>query len=150
MTLQLRTYVPAASGSRMVAEATTITWVLVGVDREVGEAAIGVLVACATFPQILLAPWIGHLADRSERPAVLLAVLTGVGALGFAGIGIGLGTVPVGVLGLAAVLVALGEPAMMGALSGIASRSVDTHRFEAWDAASYGGAAIGAQLVIVA
>ena len=133
----------------MVAEATTITWVLVGTDRGVTEAAIGVLVACATFPQILLAPWIGRLADRSRRPALLLGLLTGIGALGFAGIGIGLGSIPIGVLFVVAVLVAVGEPAMMGALSGIASRSIDVSKFEAWDAASYGGAAIGAQLAVV-
>ncbi len=133
----------------MVAEATTITWVLVGTDRDVTEAAIGVLVACATFPQILLAPWIGRLADRSRRPALLLGLLTGIGALGFAGIGIGLGSIPIGVLFVVAVLVAVGEPAMMGALSGIASRSIDVSKFEAWDAASYGGAAIGAQLAVV-
>ena len=149
MTLPLRRYVPAATIARLVAEGTTIAWVLVGSDHDISDSSIGLLIAAATFPQIVIAPWVGRRADRSTRPAFLLAALVAVGAVGLGAVGVGLGSVPLGMLAVAAVLVAFSQPAMMGALSGLAARATRAATFEAWDAASYGGAAIGAQLLVV-
>ena len=150
MTLQLPRYVSAASAARLVAEGTTIAWVLVGSEHDVADSSIGLLLAAATFPQIVIAPWVGRHADSSARPALLLAGLVAVGAVGLGAVGLGLGSVPIGLLMVAAILVAFSQPAMMGALSGLAARATRAATFEAWDAASYGGAAIGAQLLVVA
>lgn len=133
----------------MVAEGTAITLVLLGDDRELGHAALGVLVASWTLPQMLTAPLIGSWADRSAHPARLLACLVAVGGLGIGAVGAGLGAVPIALLAIAAALISLAEPAIMGALSGIATRSAPpSSRFEAWDAVSYGAAGIVAQVVV--
>lgn len=132
----------------MVAEATVIVWVLIGADRDVSDASVGLLIACATLPQIALAPWVGRRADVTARPARLLAALIVVGGTGLTIVGAGLGSAPFAVLVAGAALVAVSQPAMTGALSGIATRARHSPTFEAWDAASYGGAAIGAQLLV--
>ena len=135
----------------MVAEGTAITLVLVGDGRGLGSASLGVLVAAWTLPQVLTAPLIGAWADRSVRPSLLLAGLIVVGGVGIGAVGAGLGTVPLAALAVVAVLISLSEPATMGALSGIATRSVRPGSgFEAWDAVSYGAAAIAALAMVSA
>jgi hypothetical protein len=150
-TLHLGRYVLTATTARMVAEATAITLVLVGDERGLGTASLGVLVAAWTLPQVLTAPLIGGWADRSLRPSLLLAGLIAVGGIGIGAVGAGLGTVPLVALAAVAILISLSEPATMGALSGIATRSARPGTgFEAWDAVSYGAAAIAALAMVSA
>ena len=145
--LPTRRYVVAATSARMVAEGTAITLVLLGTDRDLDSAALGVLVACWTLPQVLTAPFVGTVADRALHPARLLGGLIALAAIGFAALGAGLGSVPIAVLGAVAALISLAEPALMGALSGIATRTAGP-RFESWDALSYGSAGICAQALV--
>ena len=147
--LPLRRYVVAATTARVVTEATAITLVLLGTDRGVSERSLGILVACWTLPQVLTAPFVGSLADRARRPARLLAALVAVGAAGIGAIGAGLGVVPLTVLCAVSAMISLAEPAIMGGLSGIATRSAGTVAgFSQWDAVSYGSAGIAAQAVV--
>jgi hypothetical protein len=145
--LPIRRYVVAATSARMVAEGTAIAMVLVGTDRGLGSAALGVLVACWTLPQVVTAPFVGTVADRAVHPARLLGGFVSLGAVGLAAVGAGLGSVPIAALAVVAALISLAEPALMGALSGIATRSAGP-RFEAWDALSYGSAGICVQLLV--
>jgi predicted MFS family arabinose efflux permease len=146
-TLPLARYVATATTCRLITEATAIAVVLLGTDRDVAAAPLGLLVAAWTFPQLVTAPLVGSLADRARRPAPLLAVLMATGTIGLLAIGTGLGTVPLALLVVPAVLVSIAEPAAMGALSGIATRS-SGEGFEAWDTVAYGAAAIVGQLVV--
>lgn len=146
-TLPRAHYVVTATAARLVSEATTIVVVLVGTERGVSAATLGLLVAAWTFPQFATAPVVGAAADRSPRPAWLLGALVAAGGLGLAVIGAGVGAVPIVALLPAALLVALAEPASMGALSGIATRSGGAG-FEAWDAAAYGAAGMVGQLLV--
>lgn len=142
-------YVVTATSARLVDEATVIVIVLVGTEQELSQVAIGLVIACSTFPQLLTAPALGALADRSRRPAHLLATCTAIGAVGLALTGAGLGTAPVAVSCATATLLAVAAPAIMGALSGIAARSARP-RFEACDAFAYGAASIAAQGLVAA
>jgi predicted MFS family arabinose efflux permease len=147
--LPLRRYVITATTARIVTEATAITLVLLGTERGIDERRLGVLVACWTLPQLVTAPIVGSLADRSRRPATLLAALVLVGGLGIGAVGAGLGVVPLAALCAVSALISLAEPAIMGGLSGLASRSAaGVGGFSQWDAVSYGAAGISAQLVV--
>ena len=97
----------------------------------------------------MTAPWLGSRLDRAARPALLLAALATVIGAGIGVIGAGLGAVPIVILCLVAVGWSVAEPAVMGGLSGIGSRSsVGDGRFETADATSYGAAAVAGQAVV--
>lgn len=147
--LPLRQYVVTATTARIVTEATAITLVLLGTHRGISERSLGLLVASWTLPQLFTAPLIGSLADRSRRPALLLAGLVSVGGIGIGAVGAGLGVVPLAILCVVSAMISLAEPAIMGGLSGIATRSgAAVSGFSQWDAVSYGSAGIAAQVVV--
>ena len=142
-------YAVAATLARTVVEGAAITFVLVGTDRDVTPLRLGVLTACTSAPQVVTAPWLGSRLDRAARPAALLAALVTVIGAGIGVIGAGLGVVPIAILCLVAVGWSVAEPAVMGGLSGIGSRSSSGDgRFETADATSYGAAAVAGQAVV--
>lgn len=139
-------YALVATVARGCVEAALITFVLVGDQRDVSSFRLGVLAACAAGPQVLTAPWLGARLDAARRPARTLAGLVAVIAVGIALIGGGLGRAPFVLVVVVAVIWSLAEPAVMGGLSGLASRSSDGRgRIETADAVSYGVAAIAGQ-----
>jgi len=142
-------YAVAATLARSVVEAAAITFVLVGTERGVSGEQLGVLVACTAAPQVLTAPWLGARLDASRRPSATLATMAVVIGAGVALIGAGLGQAPILAVYAVAVVWSIAEPGIMGGLSGIASRSARPGgRLEAWDAVSYGGAAIVGQALV--
>lgn len=139
-------YALVATVARGCVEAAFITFVLVGDERGVSSFSLGVLAACAAGPQVLTAPWLGARLDGARRPARTVAGLVVVIAVGIALIGGGLGRAPFALVVVVAVIWSLAEPAVMGGLSGLASRSSDGRgRIETADAVSYGVAAIAGQ-----
>ena len=142
-------YAAAATAARCVVEAAAITFVLIGTARGVSGRELGILVACTSAPQIVTAPWLGARLDASRHPGRTLAVMAAAVGGGVGLIGAGLGRAPILAVYTVAVAWSVAEPAIMGGLSGIASRSTRPDgRIEAWDAVSYGGAAIVGQALV--
>jgi len=112
----------------------------------VSSLRLGVLAACTSAPQVVTAPWLGARLDRATRPAVVLAFLVAVLGVGVGLVGTGLGRAPFLAVLAVAVMWSVAEPAVMGGLSGVASRSAaGDGRIETADAVSYGVAAIAGQ-----
>jgi MFS family permease len=114
---RLARYALAAVLVRMADEGARVVMALLGLQR-VGDVAVGgLLVAVLLVPHVVAAPLVGVLADRSRRPAILVAIA----AVGFGG-SLALASVLLGRIQIVAVVVVLllggcCGPALTGALT---------------------------------
>lgn len=131
-----------------MSEAASVALVLVGRERGLASALVGVVLAARTLPQIATGPFIGTLLDRSRRPhwavGIAAAASGGLAALAITGIG----RWPLGVVLALVALEALCEPALTGGLSGLATRGDVSAAVQSWDAVAYNVAGVGAPAAV--
>ena len=148
-TLQLRILV-AGSLARTATEGAGLAMVVLSIDRTGSAAMAGVLLACATLPQLATGPLVGAALDRSRRPGLILAiaVATSAAAVGALAVDRSLGPVAVA----AALVTSVTQPALTGGLSAsfarLADRPSDAAGIASWDAVAYNVAGLGGPALV--
>ncbi len=150
MTTLLLRFVASASLARLTNAGLALALVLLAEQRTGSTAQAGVLVAAATFPQLVTGPLLGPVLDRSRRPWALLriagVVTTGAAIL----LATTLGRAPLVVPVLGALAMSCVEPVLNGGVSAIAGRGSWAMRVFAWDSLAYNVAGLAGPAVVTA
>lgn len=148
-TLQLRILL-AGSLARLATEGAGLAIVVLSIDRTGSATMAGVLLACATLPQLVTGPLVGAALDRSRRPGLILAgaVAASAAAVGALAVDRSLGPVAVA----AALATSVTQPVLTGGLSAsfarLAARPSDAARIASWDAVAYNVAGLGGPALV--
>ncbi len=140
----------AGSLARTATEGAGLAMVVLSIDRTGSAAMAGVLLACATLPQLATGPLVGAALDRSRRPGLILgiAVATSAAAVGALAVDRSLGPVAVA----AALVTSVTQPALTGGLSAsfarLAERPSDAAGIASWDAVAYNVAGLGGPALV--
>jgi predicted MFS family arabinose efflux permease len=131
-----------------VSEAAGVALVLIGRERGMATALVGVVLAARTLPQVATGPFVGSLLDRTPRPELAVAIAAAIAGGSAALCVVGIGRWPLGVVVALVAGEALCEPALTGGLSGLATRGDAVTSVTSWDAVAYNVAGVGAPAVI--
>lgn len=148
-TLQLR-ILTAGSLARLATEGAGLAMVVLSIERTGSAATAGVLLACATLPQLVTGPLVGAALDRAQRPGPILgaAVAASAVAVGALAVDRSLGLMAVG----AALVTSVTQPALTGGLSAtfgrLAVRPSDAPTVASWDAVAYNVAGLGGPALV--
>ena len=148
-TLLLR-FVATASLARLTNEGLALALVLIATERTGSTAQAGVLVAAATFPQLVTGPLLGPVLDRATDPWRLLRIAGAVTAGATIVLATTLGRAPLVVPLLGALAMSGVEPLLNGGISAIGGRGAWSTRVFAWDSLAYNVAGLGGPAVVTA
>ncbi len=123
--------------------------VVLSIDRTGSATMAGVLLACATLPQLVTGPLVGAALDQSRRPGLILAGAVAASALAVGALAADRSLGPLAVA--AALVTAVTQPALTGGLSAsfaLAARPSDAARIASWDAVAYNVAGLGGPALV--
>jgi hypothetical protein len=148
-TLLIR-FVITASLARLLDEGLALAVVLLALQRTGSTAEAGVVVAMATFPQLLAGPLLGPVLDRAAHPWSLVraAGIVSAAAVGVIALGLGRTTSAVPLAG--ALVMATAAPLLNGGVSALAARATWSPRVFAWDSLAYNVAGLGGPALVTA
>lgn len=145
----MRRFVVTASLARTPSEGLSLALVLLCVQRDVASSTAGLLVAATSLPQLISGPALGPLLDRSPDVWRWVRWAAMATALAIVALATGVGPAPIGLAFVAAVIVAIAEPAFTGGISAAADRTVvEGDRVHAWDSFAYNVAGLLAPALV--